>query len=229
MPYPRTHAGGVLVPLALAVLLPAALAGCGSAKYTYVKNSDAQAYFKVPAEWRKIDQRTLDQALGSADPASATARLNQRLSWSVAFDAHPSPSPAHLYGFGSDQPFVWARIQRLTAKQWDAISLDAMRNVLLPVTAEARQESAQGGSMLGSFELLRDESITPGHGLRGVRVTYNYALPPLAALQTFDQTAYVSDGGRLYLLLLRCSARCYLDRRGELDDIVKSFTVRNRS
>ncbi|WP_200826947.1 DcrB/PsbP domain-containing protein [Thermomonospora echinospora] len=187
-----------------------------------------RTYFKVPAEWKRIDQPALEAVLSDADPDSATAELNRRLSWSIAYDAGDPPDPSHLYGWGSDEPFAYALVRELTDEQHATVSLNLMRNAFLPVTEEARTAAAERGALLTGFELLRDDTLKPGDGLRGVRVAYNYQVPPLPVLQTFDVTAYASDEGRLYVLVLRCSARCYKERKGEFDSIAESFTVRIR-
>ncbi|WP_395107439.1 hypothetical protein [Actinomadura sp. SCN-SB] len=217
----------LLTPLAFAAVLPLALSGCGSPDYHYVKNSEQKTYFKVPSEWHRIDQRTLDGILSADDPDSAAARARPRLVWSVAYDAHEVPHPTHLYGVASDQPFVWAVVRPLSKKEQDAVSLDMLRDTFLPVTENGRAELAQRGGQLAGFELTRDQVLTPGGGLRGVRTTFNYRLPTSPDLQTFDVTAYVSDAGRLYVMVLRCSTRCFHQRAAELDAIARSFTVRN--
>jgi hypothetical protein len=213
----------------LSITLVTGLAGCGSSHYTYVKNSAQKTYFKVPANWNKIEQRTLDESLGAEDPDSASARVRTKLTWAVAYDASKIPTPSHLYGYGFDspQPFVHAIIQPLSPDQQGVISLNTLRDSFLPVTAE-RREAATEQLGLSGFELLRDDVLTPGHGIRGVRITYNYRIPAVPLLQTFDVTSYVSDDGRLYRFVIRCSAKCYQDRSGELDAIAKSFTVRKR-
>jgi hypothetical protein len=215
----------VMAPL---VALVMALSACGSPGYHYVKNSGEKTYFKVPAEWRKIDQKALDTTLSNDDPDSASARLRPKLTWSVAYDADSDPDPTHLYGLGSDKPFVYALIRPLSTAERDAVSLNQLRDSFLPVTTESRQALAEQGSPLTDFELLRDDELKPGGGLRGVRTTYNYMLPTLPILQTFDVTSYSSDEGRLYVLVIRCSAHCYQERKGELDSVARSFTVRKQ-
>ena len=56
-----------LLLLCAAVVL-VALTGCGAPDYTYVKNSADRTYVKLPASWRPIDKRALDDAIG-LDPA----------------------------------------------------------------------------------------------------------------------------------------------------------------
>ncbi|MGK5555624.1 hypothetical protein ACSNOI_28800 [Actinomadura kijaniata] len=232
--------GAVRVPTAgpPAALLAALLAvppvagtvvtGCGGPEYTYVKNSGERTYFKVPAGWKRIDQRRMDAAMATDDPDSAAARQRSGVTWSVAYDAHRDPDPGHLFGTGGDQPFVYTMVRPLSRAEQGAVSLDRLRDVFLPVTEERRRELAGAGAVIDGFELLRDDVLTPGGGLRGVRTTANYRLPDQPLLQTFDVTSYVSDEGRLYVMVVRCSARCYAERRAELDTVARSFTVRKQ-
>jgi hypothetical protein len=205
-----------------------ALAACGSPQYTYVKNSGEKTYFKVPAGWHKIDQATLDRVLTSEDPDSASAEVRKKISWSIAYDAATDPSANHLLGTGSSQPFVYATIRQLSDSERGVISLNHLRDIFLPVTDQARQTAASQGAPFDDFELLRDQELTPGGGIRGVRETYNYTVP-LGGLQTFDLTAYLSDDGHMFLMIVRCTAKCFKQRSGELESIIKSFTVRKQS
>jgi hypothetical protein len=207
---------------AVAVILTA----CAAPEFTYVKNSDEKTYFKVPHEWHEIGTDDLDDVLGGTTPDSAGAERRQQLWWSVAFDASADPAPDHLVSNGrTDQPVLYARVARLTETQQNAVSLDMLRNVFLPVTDDAREAAATSLSLTG-FELLRDEVLTPADGLHGVREVYDYELG--GVMHTFDQTALVNnDGSKLYLLIIRCSTRCYRDRAGELDTVAESFTVRS--
>jgi hypothetical protein len=212
----------------LMTALSVVLTACGSPEFTYVQNSGEHTYFKVPADWREIDRAALDRVLAPEDPYSVAAQVRKKLVWSVAYDADPEPSPAHLFG-ASTQPFVYASVRRLADSERGAISFNTLRNFILPVTAEARQTAKEAGVTLQDFELIRDEVLTPGEGIRGVRAVFNYRHPS-GSLQTFDQTAYVTDdASRVYFLLLRCSARCYRQRGEELDTVARSFTVRSPS
>jgi hypothetical protein len=202
-------------------------AGCGAPEYEYVKNSEEQTYFKVPRSWQKVDQDALNLWAADADADSQLGKLRQELMWNVAYDASKAPSATHVYSLiPTPDPVAWAKVERLAPAQSNRISFDALRNMVLPVTEDLREASAQAGSMLSGFELLHDEVLTPSEGLRGVRVVYNYEL--LGVLHTFDLTALVNnDASRLYLLFVRCSARCYTERAEELNGIVTSFTVRS--
>jgi hypothetical protein len=211
------------------VLLLAASAGplaaCGSPQYTYVKNSGRQTYFKVPAGWHKIDAKPIDPAMTGDQPDTAVAQ--GRGMWSVAYDADANPTADHL--LISEEPIVYASVYHLTPAEHDAYSLNLLRDSFLPVTDSGRQAAAARaqGQPLPQLERLVDQELKPGAGLRGIREVYNYVLP-IGGAQTFDLTAYLSDGGQVYLMLLHCSARCYRSRAKEFDSIVTSFTVRNK-
>ena len=46
---------------------------------------------------------------------------------------------------------------------------------------------------------------------------------------TFNQTTLVDERTEtLYVLLVSCSVRCYEDNKGTIDDVVESWTVKDR-
>ncbi|GIH99239.1 hypothetical protein Pta02_12480 [Planobispora takensis] len=206
------------------------LTGCAGPEFTYVRHDSGETYFKVPASWHAVDQETLSRFFTQGDPDSATAQVRKELIWLAAYDADAEPAVGHLYGLGStDEPFVFVRVTTLLREQRDMMSLNVMRDALLPVTESARQQaSAIPGYPATDFELLADEVIEPGDGLQGVHVRFNYAIQG-AGTHTFDLTAYLAaDGQRLSTMLIRCSASCYRDRAAELDVIAQSFKVIKR-
>jgi hypothetical protein len=216
---------GAVRAIACVLLLAVVSTSCGSPGYTYVKNSGNKTYFKVPAQWHKIDDAALSRML-TGDPDSATAQLQKSCVWSVAYDASRAPSVMHLTSLPTDDPVVLAMVRPLTQAEQGQVSLDALRNLGGLVTAEARQAAAQQGTQDDSFEWLRDQVLTPGGGLRGVREIYNASPNTLSGLLTTDRTALASDDGHLYVLIIRCSAHCYRTRASEIDSIARSFTVR---
>jgi hypothetical protein len=202
--------------------------GCATPEYTYVKNSDQKTYFKVPHDWHETSTGDLDDILSGANPDSANASARAQMWWSVAYDADQDPSAAHLLtGLVTDQPIVYARVAELTKGQQNEVSLDGLRDMFLPVSADAR-EAAAASTQLTGFELVSDQVLAPADGLHGVRVVYDYELAD-GVLHTFDQTALVNNAtDKVYLLIIRCSTSCYRERSGELDTIATSFTVRSK-
>jgi hypothetical protein len=212
------------------VIAATTVVACGAADYTYVKNSGERTYFKVPSTWHRVDQAALDDIFRSEHPDSQAASVRNQMVWSIAYDADGKPSPLHLFTGDSDEPFVYATVRHLTTAQRDAISFDTLRNAVLPVTDDARMSALQAGAPLESFELLADDVVKPGAGIRGVHVVFNYRVAGHPELNTFEQMAYLNDDtSRMYLMLVRCSAPCYRDRQSELHAVAQSFTVRSSS
>jgi hypothetical protein len=237
--YAKVHSSRAMVALVgLIALFCATLAGCGEPEFTYVKNSGAHTYFKVPHSWHQLAQSEMIDPFSGSDQDSAQRAIENQLVWSVAYDADPEPDGTHIIT-GTDEPFVYSSVRPLTQGAQGMVSLDLLRNLIIPVTAmsqkpsdTAYQAAAQQGFNVESFELLRNDLLTPGSGIRGVRVVFNYKFPGLlpgaGLLNTFDQTALINDDAtKLYVLLIRCSARCYQKRAAELNTVATSFTVRS--
>ncbi|MET8157063.1 hypothetical protein ABZT47_11860 [Sphaerisporangium sp. NPDC005289] len=227
----RTRVGARLVVAAAIAVLVGASAGCGGADFTYVMGGDGQSYFKVPASWRKVDQKSLDEKI-FGDMSSALAQAEKKLSWTVAYDGFGTPSADHLLASAAvpDEPFAFAMVSALTEAQRDQVSLNGLRNAgMLPVvvTDELRKQMEESAAYpFKGFELLHDEVLPSDNGVRGVHVVYNFKVLG-GPVQTFDQTAYLAaDGTRVSVLLIRCSATCYRERAGEIGKIAQSFKVK---
>ena len=207
----------------LAVLAGAAvLAGCGSPAYRYATNTDDGVFFKVPASWRRVDQAELDRLATAGLDAQAAAAL-KAASWSVAFDTQDPPSAQHIVSPDLDTPVAYARVLRVPESGRSGVTLDALRDVFVPVTRTARLQAAASGSAIGTFTMVRTSRAAPD-GLTGVHQVFSYGTG--GGRQVFDQTSWTNrDHSRIYLLLVRCSDTCYAQRRHELAAVVKSFTV----
>ena len=80
---------GGLAFLLLGALATVGLTACGAPSYTYVADTAAKAYYKVPTQWHEISQQDLNAAL-KAEGASGDGI------WSTAFDASTSPSGSNF-------------------------------------------------------------------------------------------------------------------------------------
>ncbi len=224
----KTRAWMKMAATTVAAFLMAGIAACGQADYTYVRDREGTTYFKVPSSFSKIDSTKIDLLLSGDHPNSETAKLRKQLVWSTAFDQAAEPGVDHL--LGSQDPFVYSTVHLLTEPQRNMISLNTMRDFILPVTEEMRQaytqrltEAGQQPS-LSRFELLNDQPIALDDGARGVRVRFNYLIGD--TIQTFDQTAYLDKtGGTVSVLLIRCTADCFTKRAAEFDGIAESFKL----
>ena len=199
------------------------LAGCGATpEFTYVTNSAAHTYLKVPRSWQPIDQQAVEGAFG-LDPAFSAADQGF---WIAGYDAAATPSISHLTGVDAPVPAVLVAVKDNPASTRGQFSLDKLRDMVFPVSAAGRQRAADQSAALGDFALFTDEVLTPGKGVHGVHVVYRYSFaggPP----QMLDQTVYVNDdASKVYMFLVRCSTECYMQRQQEINTVVSSFTVR---
>ena len=153
----------------LGVLLVAVIAtGCAAPQFTYVSDSGANTYFKVPFGWHKISDVSLAAQFKS--PGSALGRAAG--TWDIAYDADQAPAAVHLFSPNARQPFAFAFVTPLSATASNALRrspYNGLRDVLLPVTSASRAAQAvQGSFPLTHFKLLRDTVLTPGQGVHGV-------------------------------------------------------------
>jgi hypothetical protein len=228
------------------------LSGCGEPEFLYAQNSDQHVYFKVPSSWHEIHGiDPLDQ-LDPVDPGSGAARVReQRRLWSIAYDNRTDEVASHFTLFDNEgEPVVYAKVWQLTEEESNKASLDFLRDFVLPVSetgvtamiereqqiAQAvqsgqisEQQAMQYSTGLSDYELLADQVLDTGEGIKGVRSIFNYRFAG-GPLYTIDQTAYLStDLQEVYVLVISSSAKQYIDRRPELDAIASSFTVRSAS
>ena len=203
-----------------ALLLGVTLTGCGAPQYTYVANSSASTYFKVPHGWHKIDAAALQKVEAELQyPAGG---------WQVAYEAGSDPSANDFLGFGSNQPFVFAEIGTPTKAESQDLSYNVLRDIFLPVTSTTRQNEPSGYP-LTNFKQIRDENLTPGLGVHGVRETFDYTLEG-GQTDTFDEIALTNaEQTVIYFLVLHCTTSCYSNDQTAINDVMSSFTIRSSS
>ena len=202
-----------------ALLLGVTVTGCAAPQYTYVANSSQSTYFKVPNGWHKISGDALQKEEAQLQyPAGG---------WQVAYEAGGNPTATDFLGFGSDQPFVFAEIGTLTSAGSQSLSYNVLRDIFLPVTSTTRQSEPPGYPLTG-FKQIRDENLTPGLGVHGVRETFDYTLQ--GASDTFDEIALTNAEDTLvYFMVLHCTTSCYSTDQTAINDVMSSFTIRSSS
>ncbi|SDH46750.1 hypothetical protein [Nonomuraea jiangxiensis] len=214
-----------LITLMVAVFV---LPACGQPEFTYVRDKAGTTYFKVPSSFTQLDAYRIELYLSGDHPNSEAALLRAERVWSTAFDQSTRPSVDHL--LGSLDPFVYATVHRLTDEQRDTISLNGLRDFVLPVTKPTRDLYMQRAMALGRppvfnrFESLRDEVLLLDKGARGVHVRFNYQIGN--DVQTFDHTAILDEkGGTVSVMLVGCQAICFRTRTAEFEKIVSTFKL----
>jgi hypothetical protein len=203
-----------------ALLLGVTVTGCGAPQFTYIANSSANTYFKVPYGWHKISPSSLAQALQAATGSSGTA-------WSVAYEAGSEPSAKDFLGFDNSEPFVFAEIGQLNSTASNELSYNFLRDFFLPVTSTARTNVASSNAFpLSNFKQIRDQVLTPGRqGVHGVRETFDYTYVD-GSSDTFDEVILTNaDQTEIYLLVLHCTTTCYSNDQAEINDVMSSFTI----
>jgi hypothetical protein len=186
-----------------------------------VKRSSDQVYFKVPTQWQRLDKTQVERVTAAvADSMAKSAGV----AWSVGFDASKTPNADHIFAGTTNDPVVLAEVLDLTEAGRSALSFDSMRDILLPVSDTARSK-VSNDTPLTNFRSLVDEVLKRDHGIRGVHSVFTYSLNG-GPLQAFDQTVLTnSDSTKLYFLLARCSADCYVSKAKQIRAVVGSFTV----
>ena len=198
-----------------ALLLGVTVAGCGAPQYTYVANSGANTYFKVPYGWHEISASALKKITGSSSGV-----------WTVAYQAGSQPSASDFLAFDTSQPFVFAEIGTLSSTGMNELSYDSLRDFFLPVTSTARSTASSEGFPFTGFSQIRDQVLTPGQGVHGVRETFDYT--DNGVTDTFDEIALTNpDQTQVYFLVLHCTSSCYSSDKTEIDDVMSSFTIRS--
>jgi hypothetical protein len=202
-----------------ALLLGVTVSGCAAPQYTYVANSGASTYFKVPNGWHKISDSSLADVLKQETGSSGGG-------WSVAYEGGRSPTAKDFLDFGATQPFVFAEVGVLSSTASSALSYDTLRDFFLPVTSATRQEYGAEGFPFTDFQQIRDQVLTLAQGVHGVRETFDYTDSGQA--DTFDEIALTNaDQTEVYLLVLHCTTGCYSADQTQINDVMTSFTIRS--
>jgi hypothetical protein len=195
------------------------LAGCGAPHYTYVANTTANTYFKVPYGWRQIKSTALIKAITGGSSSDGA--------WTVGYDASRVPSAQHVLGTVTTSPFVYASVGQLNQSTQDLLSYNVLKDFFLPVTSTARTTASEDGFPLTDFKLLASANLAPGQGVHGVSETYDYTFPG-GRVVTFDQIALTnSTDTEVYLLLVHCTATCFSHNKTQISTVMNSFTVRS--
>jgi hypothetical protein len=209
---------GGLAFLLMGALVTGGLSACGAPGYTYVADTPAKTYYKVPSQWHEISQKDLDSALKAAGGSSDGI-------WSTAFDAGMAPSGNNFLAPSINKPFVFAEVGTLSSTVSNELSYNMLRDFMLPVTSDSRQQDAASGFPLTDFKQLRDQTIAGKQGVHGVRETFQYTFPGGLA-DTFDESVLTnSDQTVVYFLMVHCTNSCYSQNQNNINTVMSSFTV----
>src|ERR1700722_14170896 len=136
--------------------------------------------------------------------------------WQIAYEAGRAPSASDFLSFGADQPFVFAEVGTLTSTASQPLSYDSLRDFFLPVSSTARQGEPAGFPLTG-FKQIRDQVLTPGRGVHGVRETFDYTYQD--STDTFDEIALTNaEDTVVYFIVMHCTTSCYSADQPQIND-----------
>jgi hypothetical protein len=215
----RTAAAFATAGAALALL-----AGCGAPSFRYAADNADHAYFKVPSSWQQLSPDKVATIQNSLLTNSAAGPAGGSFIWSRAYSQTTTPALSTLL-VGSHAPAVYASVQSLKDALRSALSFDEMRDLLFPVTSQARQAAAANGDNITGFTLVSSTVISKPGGIHGINELYEFDVGGLP--DAFDQTVLTnSDTTKLYLLLVQCYQDCFASHVAQIKAVVQSFTVR---
>jgi hypothetical protein len=201
--------------VALLIIVGLSAAGCLAPDYTYVADSSDNAYFKVPPSWQEVNPSSVAANQG---PSPFGTYL-----WSRAYEDSSSPSVQAVFG-ASPEPVAYSSVIGLSSTGRNNVSFNSMRDLLLPVTSQARSAASAAHAGLSGFQSLSDQVITDGNNNRGIREIFDYNLA--AGPETFDLTVMTnSTTTKLYFLMVQCTTTCFISNYAEIEKVVGSFTV----
>lgn len=202
----------------------AVVAGCGTPAYTYAADTADHAYFKVPSSWSQVDPTKLAEVQDAFLTNSAAGKAGGSFIWSRAYTTTAKPALTSLLT-GSQTPVVYASVQNLKDSLRAELSYDFMRDLLFPVTSQARQQANAAGETLTGFDLVTSSTITAPDGVRGINELFEYDVN--GEPDAFDQTVLTnSETTKLYLLLVQCYQGCFASHAAQIKAVIQSFTVR---
>ena len=202
-----------------ALLLGVTLSGCAAPQFTYVANSGASTYFKVPYGWHKINDSALSSEMQRVIGNSGGG-------WTVAYDGGTNPNAGDFLSFGAAKPFVFAEVGQLSSTVSNELSYDVLRDIFLPVTSNGMQSAAAQGFPFTDFKQIRDQTLTLSQGVHGVRETFDYSYA--GGTDTWDEIALTNAVQTVvYLLVLHCTASCYSNDQTDISNVMSSFTIRS--
>jgi hypothetical protein len=208
--------------VAAAATLLVTLTSCAAPAYEYASDNADGAYFKVPSSWPQVNASGVTQVENDLSQSNAGS-----FTWARAYSAVTNP-PARDLLAGSDQPVVYATVQTMSGSLREALSFNNMRDLLLPVTPQARSAAQKAGSTLTGFKSIASDTVTSSDGVRGINELFEYDIN--GQPDAFDLTVMTnSETTKLYLLLVQCYQSCFLSHAAQIKTVVNSFTVRGNS
>lgn len=205
--------------IAAATIALVMLSACTPSKQYEGSKSDG-AFFTVPNGWQKVDGTALNKVEAKNANQDELDRLSM-VTYQAGFTKAKKIDPKDIFLLEpTKDPVLYVRIRDLFPEERNAISINTLRNLVLPIT------DYLDGTIPNDrkFELYDDQEINEVGG-RGVSLLYSFDYNGVN--ETVNQVALMSnDQNKIYVFIIRCSTECYNKNIDEIDEIVNSFTVK---
>ncbi len=199
--------------LAMALLL----SSCSTSGFQYVSSAETNTVFKVPEKWTLFSEDDVFQ-FRPPEISPQQEAANRASQWVMAFDGASQPTLTHLFNADSTEPAGYAKVRILSDEERAAYSLSSLRNEEFEIDKLVRRQQ---------LELLSEEEVSLDSGVNGVHLVFNVRQGP--EFITVNQTALKDPQTRvLYLFLIGCQADCYESNQGTIDEVVNSWTIKER-
>ena len=213
----RGLVGGLTILLAAALAI--GLSACGAPQYTYVADTAAKTYYKVPYNWHQISQQALNAALQAAGGSGAGV-------WSTAFDAGTAPS-GRPFPRGRRRAAV--RVRRGRHAVLDGEQRTVLQHAArLHAAGDVEPPTGRRGQRLPAHQLQaaagpddhRHAKVSTGCGRR------SSTRSPAGSTDTFDEDVLTNaDQTVVYFLMVHCTNSCYSQNQDNINTVMSSFTV----
>lgn len=217
----RLRAARVPAVAAVASVLAIVVSGCSQPAFTYIANKDRDVVLRIPRDWSPVSTDAVLKADGQ-DPSASD------YGWLVFYDADAKPSTTHLRSDSVEHPVMIAQSLDIGAQNRANLTADTLRNLLQPVTADARASDEISRSSMGlaprEFTMISDQTVKTKTE-RGVHVVFSYQTG--SRTEFYDQIA-VTDPKRTraHVVMVHCSQACFQANHKQIDDAVDSLTVK---
>jgi hypothetical protein len=210
-------------PAFLGVLVASAVlfSACGGSGFVYVGSSADKTFFKVPNDWTAYNKQEVLVALG----LSLSPDTESSYHFLVAYDSDPNPAIDHVLNAGVRYPVVLASVRKLDFLDHDTYSLSRIRNETYPVDNLVQAHRA---------EILTYKDISLSGGVHGSETIFNISLGDFTLLQA-NAVARVAQIGLLdpgtnilYFFEVKCLAECFQLNQNLIDQILSSWTIKER-
>ncbi len=192
-----------------------ALSACAAPTHQYINADALGMYFALPASWTEVSNKQLATAQqGWNDDAGNVFLQTKR--WQGAWSATPVDANAVFTATPGNVPIVYAFVRDLISQEQQGIGTNvsaALRDLVLPATAIV------DAGVPVEAERLKQAGFT------GLRQTATYVSG--GAMQTTEVVSMLNpQRSRVFVLVARCSVRCFTNHADEVRDIIDSLTFK---